>query len=78
VIIDNDPIRCTLPNDNNIHAADYASIVVNKIDIRPSQMLGNKDYALVGSQDQVDNFRIGDGNLAKWTVAVNLLLRTPA
>jgi hypothetical protein len=71
VIIDDDAVRCALPNDNNIHAADYGSVVVKKINIGPSQMLGNEDRALVGPQDQVDNFRIGDGNLSKWTLAMN-------
>ena len=71
MIIDNDPVRRALPNDDNFHAADYAPLLVKKINIRPPETLGNKDCALVGPQDQIDNFGIGDGNLAKRTIAMN-------
>jgi len=71
MIIDNDPIRCTLPNDDNFHAADYVSMIVKKINIRPSNTARNKDCAFVGPQDQVDDFRIGDGYLSKWTLAMD-------
>lgn len=71
MIVDDHPIGRALPDDNNIHAADYASIVVEKVNIRSPKTHGNKHSALVASQDQVDNFGIGDGNFSKWTIAMN-------
>ena len=58
-IIDYDPTICALPDDPDIHAADQASVIVKKIDVRPSETLRDKDGALVGAQDQSDDFWIG-------------------
>ena len=71
MIIDDDPVCRALPHDDDIDAADYAAMIVKKINIRPPQTLGNKDRALVGPQDQVDNFRICNGNLSKRTLTMN-------
>ena len=50
-IIDYDPTICALPDDPDIHAADQASVIVKKIDVRPSETLRDKD--------QIDDFWIG-------------------
>ena len=71
MIIDDDPVRRALPDDDDIDAADYAAMIVKKIDIRPPQMLGNKDRALVGPQDEIDNFGICNGNLSKRPLTMN-------
>ena len=71
MIIDDDPVCRALPHDDDIDAADYAAMIVKKINIRPPQTLGYKDRALVGPQDQVDNFRICNGNLSKRTLTMN-------
>jgi hypothetical protein len=72
-IIDHDPIRRALLGDDDIHAADDAAVVVEEIDIRPSEMLGNQDDALVGPQDEVDDFGIGDRDPSKRTLAMDVV-----
>ena len=70
-IIDYDSIGYALSNDPDIHAADQPSVVVKKINIRPSETLRDKDCALVGPQDQIDDVWIGYGDLSEWTLAMN-------
>ena len=41
MIIDDDPVCRALPDDDDIDAADYAAMIVKKINIRPPQTLGN-------------------------------------
>ena len=60
-----------MSDDGDIHAADQASVIVKKINIRPSETLWDKDCALVGPQDQIDNVWIGDGDLSERTLAMN-------
>src|SRR5271154_1983194 len=71
VVIDHDAIGYALLSNEDIHAADDASLVVKKINIRPPEMFGDQHHALVGLQDHVDDFRVGDGNLSKRALAVN-------
>ena len=70
-IIDHHSIRYALSNHNNRHAADQASVIVKKINVRPSETLRDKDCALVGPQDYIDNFWIGYGDLSERTLAMN-------
>ena len=70
-IIDHDTIGYSLSNDGDIHASDQASMVIKKINVRSSQTLRDKDHALVGPQDYIDNFRIGYGDLSERTLAMN-------
>jgi len=58
-IIDYDPTIYALPDDPDIHAADQASVIVKKIDVRPSETLWDKDGALVGAQDQINDVWVG-------------------
>jgi hypothetical protein len=70
-IIDHHSIRYPLSNDDNRHAADQASVIVKKINVRPSETLRDKNCALVGPQDYIDNFWIGYGDLSERTLAMN-------
>ena len=40
MIIDDDPVCRALPHDDDIDAADYAAMIVKKMNIRPPQTLG--------------------------------------
>ena len=64
-IIDHHPIGNALSDDSDVHASDQASVVVQKINVRPAETLGDKDRALVRAQDHVDNVRIGYGDLSE-------------
>ena len=51
LIIDHNTIGYGLSNDGDIHASDQASVVIKKINVRPSETLWDKCYAFVGPQD---------------------------
>ncbi len=70
-IINYDPTIYALPDDPDIHAADQASVIVKKIDVRPAETLRDKDCALVGAQDQIDDVWIGYGDLSERTLAMD-------
>ena len=70
-IVDHDPILCALSNDPDIHASDQASVIVQKINVRPAETLRDQDRAFVGAQDQIDDVWIGYGDLSERTLAVN-------
>lgn len=70
-IINDNAIRCALSDDGDIHAADQISVVVEKINVRPSGALRDKNCALVGPQNEVDNLWIGYGDLSERTLAMN-------
>jgi hypothetical protein len=70
-IIDHHSIGYALSNDDNLHAAEQASVIVKKINVRPSETLRDKDGALVGPQDYIDNFWLGYGDLSERTLAMN-------
>ena len=70
-IVDDDPIADALSDDPDIHAADQASVVVQKINVGPAGTLRDKDCALVGAQDHIDDVRVGDGDLSKRALAMN-------
>ena len=71
MIIDDRSIGYALSNDGDIHATDQISMVVEKINVRPSEALRDKDRALVGAQDQIDNLGIGYGDLSEGALAIN-------
>ena len=70
-IIDDDPVVYALSDDPDVHASHQASVFVEKINVRPAETLGDKNCALVRAQDQIDDVRIGDGDLAERTLAMN-------
>ncbi len=70
-IVNHDAILRALPDDSHVHASDQRSVVVKKIDVRPSGTLRDQDGALVGPQDEIDDFRIGYGDLSEWALAMN-------
>jgi len=70
-IVDDDPIRDALSNDPDIHASDQASMVVQKINVRPAETLRDKDRAFVGAYDQIDDVWIGYGDLSERALTVN-------
>jgi hypothetical protein len=41
------------------------------VNVRPSETLRDKDGALVGPQDYIDNFWLGYGDLSERTLAMN-------
>ena len=71
MIIDDDPVSRALLDDHDIEATDHGATIVNKINIRPPQMLQNEDRAFVGPQHQVDDFRICNGDLPKRPLTMN-------
>jgi hypothetical protein len=70
-IINNNAIRYALAEHGDIHAADQISVFVEKINVRPSGALRDKDRALVGPQNQIDDLWIGYGDLSERTLAMN-------
>ena len=70
-IIDDDPIGDALSDDSDVHASDQASVVVEKINVRPAETLGDKDRAFVRAYDQIDDVWIGYGDLSERALAVN-------
>jgi hypothetical protein len=70
-IIDDDPIGDALSDDPDVHASDQASVVVQKINVRPAGTLGDQDRAFVRPYDQIDDVWIGYGDLPKRALAVN-------
>ena len=70
-IIDYDPIIYALSDDPDVHASDQASVVVQKINVRPAETLRDKDRALVRAQDHVDNVWIGYGDLSERALAMD-------
>ena len=70
-IIDDNPIGYALSDDPDVHAFDQASVLVEKINVRPTETLGDKDRAFVRAYDQIDDVWIGYGDLSERTLAVN-------
>ena len=70
-IIDDDPIGYALSDDPDVHASDQASVVVQKINVRPAETLGDKDCAFIRAYDQIDDVWIGYGDLSERSLAVN-------
>ena len=70
-IIDYHPIRDALSNDPDIHASDQASMVVQKINIRPAETLRDEDRAFIGAYDQIDDVWIGYGDLSERALTVD-------
>ena len=64
-IIDHDSIGYALSDDPDVHASDQASVVVEKINVRPAETLGDKDRAFVRAYDQIDDVWIGYGDLSE-------------
>ena len=46
-VIDHDTILCALSHDGNVHASNQRSVIVKKINIRPSGALRDQHCALV-------------------------------
>ena len=70
-IIDDNPIGYALSDDSDVHASDQASVLVEKINVRAAETLGDKDCALVRAYDKIDDVWIGYGDLSKRALAVN-------
>ena len=70
-IIDDDSIGDALSDDPDVHASDQASVVVQKINVRPAEALRDKHRALVRAQDHVDDVWIGYGDLSERALAVD-------
>ena len=46
-------------------------MVVEKINVRPAETLGDKDRAFIGAYDQIDDVWIGYGDLSERALAVD-------
>jgi hypothetical protein len=70
-IIDHDPIGYALSNHADVHASDQASVLVEKINVRPAETLGDEDRTFVGAYDEIDDVWIRYGDLPERAIAVN-------
>jgi hypothetical protein len=70
-VIDHDTTLCALSHDSDVHASNKCSVIVEKINICPSETLRDQDCALVGPQDQIDDLWIRYGDLSERALAVN-------